>query len=124
MSFKDVFNLQLWQLFCSVERNRLGHISIGPYGQHLCEIILNLGQQFKICSLFCFIFSSGGHFVWQSGTFWAFLETFLWNYFKFGPVIQEGIMFKKMCKCNANTWTDVRQKLIPIARLEHLAQVS
>ena len=41
-----------------------------PYDEHLCEIILNLDQQFKECS---YIFDSGCHFVQWSGTVWAIL---------------------------------------------------
>ena len=30
-----------------MERNCLGNFCRGPYEEHLCEIILNLGQQFR-----------------------------------------------------------------------------
>ena len=40
----------------------------GHYGEHLCEIILNLDQWFRRRCLKIFlessIFSFGGHFVW------------------------------------------------------------
>ena len=41
----------------------------GHYVKHFCEIILNLDQQFMRCHLKIFlIYSSGGHFIWWSGT--------------------------------------------------------
>ena len=54
-----------------------------PFGQfwqeHLCEIILNFGQQFR-CHLMIFLFfSSGGHdLVWWSRTIGQFWKRALW----------------------------------------------
>ena len=45
------FYLELWQPFCSVERNHLCHFG-KKYQEEFCEIILNLGQWFgRICCL-------------------------------------------------------------------------
>ena len=48
----------------------LGQIFRGPYGEHLCKIILNLGRQFRsrCCSKIFQNSSSGSHFVWHSRT--------------------------------------------------------
>ena len=45
--FKGISDMQLWQLFCSAERNHLCNYGRGYYKKHFCEIILNLGQWFR-----------------------------------------------------------------------------
>ena len=45
--FKDISYLELWQPFCSVERNHLGNFGVGYYEEQFCEIILNLGLWFR-----------------------------------------------------------------------------
>ena len=68
-SFKDISYLELWQLPCSVEWNHLCNFGRGHYGEHSCEIILNLDQWFRRCCLKKFLIkSSGGPFVQRSGT--------------------------------------------------------
>ena len=44
MLFKYISYLELWQPFCSVERNQLCNFGRGYYEEQFCEIILNLGQ--------------------------------------------------------------------------------
>ena len=59
------------------EQNPLCNFGRWHYGEHSLEIILNLDQWFRRCWLNFFleksIFSSGGHFVWQSKTVCAML---------------------------------------------------
>ena len=56
MSFKDISYLQFWGPFCSVKGNHLCNFGRRHYGEHSCEIILNLDQWFKRCLLkICFI---------------------------------------------------------------------
>ena len=43
---------KLWRPFCSVEQKHLCNFVSGPYEEHLCEIIVNLGKQFKEFSIF------------------------------------------------------------------------
>ena len=47
MPLKVISYMQLWQLFCSAERNRLCKYGRGYYEEQFCEIILNLGQWFR-----------------------------------------------------------------------------
>ena len=47
MPFKGISYMQLWQLFCSAERNRLCNYGRGYYEKQFFEIILNLGQWFR-----------------------------------------------------------------------------
>ena len=47
MLFKDISYLELWQPFCSAERNRLHNFGEGYYEEQFVEIILNLGQWFR-----------------------------------------------------------------------------
>ena len=44
MLFKYISYLELWQPFCSVERNQLCNFGRRYYEEQFCEIILNLGQ--------------------------------------------------------------------------------
>ena len=44
---EDVSHLELWQPLCSVERNHICNFCRGHYGEHSCEIILNLNQWFR-----------------------------------------------------------------------------
>ena len=49
--FKDIPYLELWQPFCSVERNHLCNFGGGYYEEQFYETILNLGQWFRRCRL-------------------------------------------------------------------------
>ena len=49
MLFKDLFYLELWQSFCSAERNHLCNFGRGCYEEHFCEIIFN--EWFRRCCL-------------------------------------------------------------------------
>ena len=65
------------------------------------------------------IFSSSSHFVRQRETICAIMiegimGTFVWNYFEFGPVIQEEMSHKKVYGYQ----NDARQRLITIAHLK------
>ena len=51
MPFKGISYLELWQSFCSAERNHLCNFGKGYYEEQSCEIILNLGQWFRRCCL-------------------------------------------------------------------------
>ena len=52
MPFKGISYLELWQPFCSVERNHLCNFSRGYYEDKFCEISLNSGLKFRRrCSL-------------------------------------------------------------------------
>ena len=51
MAFKCIFYLELWQPFCSVERNNLCNFGIGYHEELFCENILNLVQWFRRCRL-------------------------------------------------------------------------
>ena len=65
-----------------MEWNHLGNFIRGPYKEHLCDqgYYMNLGQQFRFKEFS--ILSSSGHFVQQSGTFWAILlEGLMMNIF-------------------------------------------
>ena len=70
MSFKDVFYLELWRLFCSVEQNHLCYFGRGHHEEQFCEIVLNLDQWFRRrCRLKTFLIkNSGGPFVQWCGT--------------------------------------------------------
>ena len=74
MSFKDISYLELWQPFCSAERNHLCNFGRRYYEEQSCEIILNLDQGFRRCFLKKFlIWSSGGPFFQGSGIICAIL---------------------------------------------------
>ena len=51
MTFKDISHLELWQPFCSTERNHLCIFGRGCYEEQFCEIILSLGKWFRRCRL-------------------------------------------------------------------------
>ena len=70
MSFKDIFNMELWRPFCSVDRNHLCNSGREYSEEQFCEIILNLGQWFRRRSLLkkFLIWRSVGPFVQRSGT--------------------------------------------------------
>ena len=51
MPFKGISYLELWQPFCSAERNHLFNFSREYQEEQFCEIILNFGQRFKRCIL-------------------------------------------------------------------------
>ena len=46
-SLKDISYLELWQPFCSVERNHLSNFGRWYQEEQFCEIILNLDQWFR-----------------------------------------------------------------------------
>ena len=73
MLLKDISYLELWQPFCSAERNHLCNLGRGYYKEQFCEIILNLDQWFRSrCILKIFlIWSSGSPFVKLKGTICA-----------------------------------------------------
>ena len=73
MSFNDIYYLELWRSFCSVEQNHLCNFGREYQEKQFCDIILNLDRWFKrICLLKIFLnWSSGGPFVQQSGTICA-----------------------------------------------------
>ena len=51
---KDISYLELWQPFCSVERNHLCNFGRGYHEEQFCEIILNLDQCFRrrsVCAI-------------------------------------------------------------------------
>ena len=93
---KAIFYLELWRPLCSSEQNRLCNFRRGHYQVHISEIILNLVQWFRRCrwkDLAALMFSRAETF----GQFWlrALWGTFVWNYFKFGPVVQEEMLLKE-----------------------------
>ena len=47
MPFKSISYLELWQAFCSAQRNHLCNFGGGNYQEQFCEIILNLRQWFR-----------------------------------------------------------------------------
>ena len=47
MGFKDISYLELWQPFCSEERNHLCNFGKGYHEEKFCEILLNLDQWFR-----------------------------------------------------------------------------
>ena len=49
MLFKDISYLELWQPFCSAERNHLCCFGSGCDEEQFYEIILNLDQWFRRC---------------------------------------------------------------------------
>ena len=51
MSFKGISYLELWQPFCSAERNHLCNFGRGYQEEQFCEIILKFGQRFRRCCL-------------------------------------------------------------------------
>ena len=59
-----VFYLELWQPFCSAERNHLCSFGRGYYGEQFCEIISNLGQWFRRrCHLKYFLYGALAAFL-------------------------------------------------------------
>ena len=75
MPFKDISYLELWQPFCSWERNHLCNYDRGYYEEQFCEIILNLDQWFRRkCPLKIFlIWISGSPSVHGSGIIYAIM---------------------------------------------------
>ena len=51
MLFKGISYLELWQPFCSGERNILCNFGRGYQEEQICKIIFNLGQWFRRCLL-------------------------------------------------------------------------
>ena len=73
MLFKGFLFLALVAIF-SAERNNFSNFGKGSLEEHFCEIILKSGHwPRRRCCLKVFYFSSGGHFVQQSGIILAIL---------------------------------------------------
>ena len=51
MLLKDISYLELWQPYCSAERNHLNDFSRGHNEEQFRELISNLGQLFRRCPL-------------------------------------------------------------------------
>ena len=70
MLFKDI--IELWQPFCSVERNHLCNFGRMYHEEYCCEIILNLDQWLRRkCRLKKFL-------IWSSGSpFFSGAEPFV-----------------------------------------------
>ena len=49
ISIKDISYLELWRHLYSVKWKYLFKFGRGHYGEHSCEIILNLGKWFRRC---------------------------------------------------------------------------
>ena len=101
MSFKEISYLEPSWPFYSAERNYLCNFGGGHHEEHFCELILYLDQWFRRrCRLKIFLIkSSGTTFAWRSGTICAILvkgimRNNLWNYFEFGPVVQEMLFIR------------------------------
>ena len=69
MPFKGIYYLELWQPFCSVERNHLCNFGGGYQEEQFCEIILNLSQSLRCRlkdylsgALTALLFSGSDHF--------------------------------------------------------------
>ena len=73
MPLKGISYLELWQLFCLVERNHLCNFRRGYCEEQFCEIIWNFGQWFR-CRLKNLIWSFCGSPVQWSGTIYANLK--------------------------------------------------
>ena len=72
MSFKDISYLELWQPFCSEDRNHLFNFDRTHHEKQFCEIILNLDPWFKRkCRInVVLMLSSDSPVVQQSVTIW------------------------------------------------------
>ena len=55
MPFKGISYPELWQPFCSAERDHLCTFARGYHEEQFCEIILNLGLWFRRCCLTDFL---------------------------------------------------------------------
>ena len=75
MPFKGISYQELWQPFCSVERNHLCNFGRGYYDEQFCEIILNFGSvvQEEMWFKRFLIWSSCCPPVQSSGTIYAIL---------------------------------------------------
>ena len=111
MPFKDISYLELWWPFCSANQNHLCNFGRGYYEEQFCEIILNLGQWFR-CRFKDFLSGALAALLFirvePFMQFWkrASLETFMWSYMKFGPVVQEEMLFKEKVYGTRRTKTD------------------
>ena len=97
MSFKGISYLELWRPFCSAEQNHLCKFGRRHHEEQFCVIILNLDQCFmRRGRLKIFLIrSSGGPFVQQSKILVkGIMRNNSVNYFKFEPVVQEGMSLK------------------------------
>ena len=76
MLFKDISYLELWQPFCSAERNHLCNFGRGYYEEQFCEITLNLGlwlRRYHLKDFFIWSCSGGPPVLW-SGTIYTILK--------------------------------------------------
>ena len=96
--------------------------------EQFCEIILNLGQWFRRrCHLKDFLSRALAALLFGGAeTFMQFWKKaswglFMWSYLKFGPVVQEQMLFKEK-NYGLRTPAGSRTKLITIAHLEPMAQ--
>ena len=96
MPFKGISYLDIWQPFCSAERNHLCNFGRGYPEEQFCEIILNLGQWFRMrCCLKDLL--SGALAALLFGGVEPFMQFKRGHHgehscevtYKFGPVVQE-----------------------------------
>ena len=101
MQFKAISYLELWQPFCWAECNNWCNFGRGYCEEQFCETFLNLGhwlrrkwrlKEFLFGALTALLFCGAKPFM----QFWkvASWGTFMWSYMKFGPVVQEEMLFK------------------------------
>ena len=95
MPFKDTSYLELWRVLCSAEQNHLCNFGTGHNEEHFYEIILNLDQWFRRCCLKDFLSRALATEVIYAIWLRASWGTFMRNYLKFGPVVQEEMSLKK-----------------------------
>ena len=123
--FKCISYLELWQPFCSAERNHLCNFGREYQEEQFCEIYLNLGQWFRSRCLKRFlIWSSGNPPVQWRGTIYAVLkEGMMGNiHVKLYKIRTSGsgdVVLRKIY-----TRTDDKGRPITIPHLEPWAQVS
>ena len=68
MSFEDISHLQLWQLFCSAERDHLSNFGRGHNEEHIRGIVLNWDRWFRRrCRLKIFLIYSSGAILFGGG---------------------------------------------------------
>ena len=116
MSFKIIYYLELWLPFRSVEQSYLCNFGRGQYEEQFCEFILNSGQWFsKRCGLKDFYFLELWRPSWsveQAEPSFSFERVFMGNIhvklFKFGPVVQEEMLFKEKVYVRRRMMTDPR----------------
>ena len=115
--FWKISYLELLRPSSSVERNNLSNFERGYHGEHSCEVIWNLDQWFRRCRLKDFFFWALAALLFSGAEpfmqFWkrASWGIFMWSYVKFGPVVQEEMLFKEKVfgrgmHCGRRTKTD------------------